>query len=80
MPTQLIPSPHCLQVSQHPACRIRITTVPRSSDTPGGAQPPGAGRKFQLTSVMVAHMPVVLASYALQVADLEVAVGSANTP
>ncbi len=67
-----------LQVSQHPACRIRITTVPRGADTPGGAQPQGG--KFQLTSVMVAHMPVVLASYALQAHDLEVAVGTASTP
>lgn len=68
------------QVSQHPACRIRISTVERSAESPGGAQPPGAGGKFQLTSVMVAHMPVVLASYALQAHDLEVAVGTASTP
>ena len=68
------------QVSQHPACRIRVTTVPRTADTPGGARPPGAGGKFQLTSIMVAHMPVVLASYALQAHDLEVAVGGASTP
>lgn len=51
-----------------------MTIVPRAADTPGGARPPGAGNKFQLASVVVAHTPVVLASYAAQAADLERAV------
>ena len=65
---------HPVQVSQHAACRLRVTIVPRSKDTPGGARPAGGGTKFQVASLVVAHTPVVLASYQNQAADLAKAV------
>ncbi|EFN58305.1 expressed protein [Chlorella variabilis] len=47
-------------VTQHPRCRIRVTIVPRTADTPGGLRPPGAGGKFQLSAIMVAHIPITV--------------------
>ena len=59
--------PAHLQVSQHPACRLRVTIVPRPGQRAGDGE---AGGKFQLAAVMVAHTPVVLSSYERQAADL----------
>jgi hypothetical protein len=49
-----------VQVTQHPSCTLRVTIVPRSDENPGGAQPAGAGDKFQLSALMVAHIEITL--------------------
>ena len=67
---------HGFLVTQAKMCRIRVTIVPRDSGGGGGnaaAEAAGGSNKFQLTSVMVAHTPVVLSSYAGQLGDLEAA-------
>ena len=64
-----------IEVSQHPRCRLRVTVVPRSAGTPGGAAPKGSGFKFQLSAAMVAHAPVVMDTYERQAADLGQLVG-----
>ncbi|KAI3428291.1 hypothetical protein D9Q98_006670 [Chlorella vulgaris] len=61
---------HSIKVSQHPTCRIRITIVARTADTPGGLNLHGAGRKFQISSVMVAHVPVTVSATNEQATEL----------
>jgi hypothetical protein len=46
-----------------------VTIVERGGDTPGGADPPGAGHRFQVNAIMVAHTPLVLSTYFQQAED-----------
>ena len=65
---------HGFPVSQHAKCRIRVAIVPRDAGSGKAAvAAAGGGSKFQLTSIMVAHTPVVLSSYAGQLDDFEAA-------
>ncbi|KAI3436557.1 hypothetical protein D9Q98_005973 [Chlorella vulgaris] len=65
---------HSFQVTQHPKCRLRLTIVERANEQTAEVANDGSstqaaatnatsipsGSKFQLSSVMVAHFPVVL--------------------
>lgn len=66
---------HAFKVTQHPRCVIRVTNEARgdssgSGDSSSSGRGSQGGNKFQVSSLMVAHEPLVLSSYAAQATDL----------